>query len=283
MPTGYKSIDTSLKNKHAEVMYRDAIKALYENLFGNLLKELKKSYTNVRVNNAVGETQDIFEQYRKFIQSPKFQEKTGRIVVKWYNTLKKMGHGQFRDVMRKALGIKFDIKYGSRPYDQLFRLAIQQNVSLITNMANQTLNNIQSIVYNGMTSGQDMPDLNKQLQNQFDMSAERAKLIARDQSAKAHASLNELEMQDAGIEFFEWDTAGDSRVSTGKGGHKQLDGKIYRMDDPDHLPVIDADGNRGMPGDRVNCRCTAKAVILMDDYKAIRNSDGSYRIVRGRA
>jgi uncharacterized protein with gpF-like domain len=91
--------------------------------------------------------------------------------------------------------------------------------------------------------------------------------------------LNEVTQRSAGIEFFEWCTAHDERVSTGKGGHKQLDGKIYKWGDTEHYPITDAYGNRGTPqNNRPNCRCVAKAVILMKEYTAKQLSDGSWEI-----
>lgn len=112
------------------------------------------------------------------------------------------------------------------------------------------------------------------------------KPLGRTERARLNSRLSEIQMRDAGVEFFEWSTANDERVSTGPTGHKRLEGKIYRWDDPEHYPVIDADGTRGTPGQRPGCRCVALGVILEKDYKvkAIQDKDGSihYKILRGR-
>lgn len=112
------------------------------------------------------------------------------------------------------------------------------------------------------------------------------KPLGRTERARLNSRLSEIQMRDAGVEFFEWSTANDERVSTGPTGHKRLEGKIYRWDDPEHYPVIDADGTRGTPGQRPGCRCVARGIILQKDYKvkAIQDKDGSihYKILRGR-
>jgi SPP1 gp7 family putative phage head morphogenesis protein len=111
-------------------------------------------------------------------------------------------------------------------------------------------------------------------------STRHAALIARDQTAKATEALNMMQQADAGVEYFEWDTARDERVSTGPGGHKQLQGKIYKYGGYENYPVIDSDGNRGIPSERINCRCTALAVFLRPGWTMKQNKDGSYRPVK---
>lgn len=74
--------------------------------------------------------------------------------------------------------------------------------------------------------------------------------------------------------LFRWITMRDEKVSTGPGGHKQLDGKIFDLDDPATYPVISSSGFKGLPhliedehGNvseslifRPNCRCRAVPV-----------------------
>ncbi|MDR0571552.1 MAG: minor capsid protein, partial [Rickettsiales bacterium] len=119
------------------------------------------------------------------------------------------------------------------------------------------------------------------IKEQTELSDKRIKLIARDQTAKANQVLNRIGQQEAGIEYFRWNTAHDERVSEGYGGHKQLDGKIYKWGDVENYPIINAKGERGIPSQRPNCRCDAQAVIIEDGYKAVKNKDGSYNIIKG--
>lgn len=85
----------------------------------------------------------------------------------------------------------------------------------------------------------------------------RAKLIAIDQTRKITSAINTARMEDAGITQFEWV---HSRGSTEpRQLHLDYDGKVFSIADP---PVIDdRTGERGMPGQLINCRCVAIPII----------------------
>lgn len=100
----------------------------------------------------------------------------------------------------------------------------------------------------------------------------RAKLIARDQIAKATEAYSRSRAKSLGFDYYVWITARDERVSTGKGGHIHLDNKIFKYDSPS--AIIDSYGNLGHPGDRVNCRCHTKAVYLMENQQIVEANNG---------
>ena len=132
-----------------------------------------------------------------------------------------------------------------------------------------------------MTTGGAWGSLENSLKTQTHISRDRIKRIARDQTAKTNQALNELEQIEAGVEYFKWTTAHDERVSTGYGGHKQLDGKIYKWGETERYPVIDSYGHKGLPSQRVNCRCDARAIFILEGYKAVWNADKeSYEVVK---
>lgn len=77
----------------------------------------------------------------------------------------------------------------------------------------------------------------------------RYQLIARDQTAKLTAYLDRLRQEQAGIEKYRWLTSRDERV---RDRHKQYEGQTYRWDKPP---------SDGHPGEAVQCRCLAIAVV----------------------
>lgn len=112
------------------------------------------------------------------------------------------------------------------------------------------------------------------------ISERRASLIARDQTYKALSSIVAIKAKSAGASFYEWVTAGDERVSTGDGGHKYLNGRIYSYDED--TAIIDSYGTKGRYGERVNCRCVGVSVFLDDNEEVRRVTDskrGDYYIV----
>lgn len=104
------------------------------------------------------------------------------------------------------------------------------------------------------------------------ISYNRAKIIARDQTAKLNADLTQGRMGDAGLQTYIWDTAQDERVRGNPGGkyanalpsHWVMQGKICRWDNP--AVCQDSNGEwvprppdapTTHPGVAILCRCVA--------------------------
>jgi len=272
---GYVTFDGTPNNTHARLFYSKSASKEMQRFIGQLNKELDLAKTPTEIR-------EVFDRFNNYgIKT--LEVNAEKITEKWMKLSTRESRGAFSKAMAAALGASpITISYGKRPYNNLLKMAIQRNVSLITNVGRQTLTNLETVIYDAVINGQGQKVIQDYLKEQTDIATRRIKFIARDQTAKTMESLNKLSQEASGVRFFEWDTAKDERVSTGKGGHKQLDGKIYAWNEPNNLPIIDAEGNRGKPGDRPNCRCTSLSVILKKDYEAIQNPDGSYRIKKGR-
>lgn len=286
---GYRVMQPIIKNKAADVYYRRAIEAETDKMLTAIFAKLERVYTTVKVSNAatgankpsVSNIMKLITYYKK-VYLPKFLRNAEKIIDKFINLATRNAKRSITKSMRQLYGDDFAVNWNGKDIDDILRLIIRRNVGLIENTTLQTLNNIENIVYDGVTTGQTWGAVAKDLSTQKHISSDRIKRIARDQTGKANEALNEAAQLSAGIEFFEWRTAEDERVSTGYGGHKQLDGKIYKWGDVEHYPIIDSYGHRGLPHERVNCRCTALAVILRKGYVAKQNSDGTWRIIKGR-
>lgn len=155
-----------------------------------------------------------------------------------------------------------------------------ENVYLIKSIPNEIIMRYEGAFYNVVASF-DSASLNKLVKTISGISDRRARTIARDQTAKAIEKFSIARSQDLGFDYYQWQTAEDERVSTGKGGHRQLNGRIYRYDTP--TAVIDSYGNKGHTAQRVNCRCIQLPVIIKPNQKArlVRDSQSGdyYEIV----
>lgn len=282
---GFKIMQPLVKNKHAEVYYRNAIEQEAEKMLLSLIAKLEQTYTTVHTNNApvrsVKNIEKLLDSYKKAHLS-KFLKNAEKIINKYVKLATHGAKSSAIKVLKELYGSEYSLHVDKREVDEIMSLIVRQNIGLIQNTALQTLNNVENIVFNGMKTGQNWRIVAKDLKTQSDIEKDRINRIARDQTAKANEALNELQQREAGVEFFIWRTAQDERVSEGYGGHKQLNGKIYKWGDTEHYPVIDTYGHRGLPAERVNCRCTALAVLLRKDYEARQLPDGSYEIIKGR-
>lgn len=272
------------KNSKADIYYRNAADKEARKFIQSLIDELKQSYPIVKTDNSTAKKTRSKSAIIDILMKAKkrkfqiYQRNMYRIIEKWLALAKTNAKKSVRDSIFELAGKQISIEY-DKGYDDDLKLILQRNVQLITNVASQTITNIENIVYDGMTNGEGWHGIIKGLEHQPEISARRIKLIARDQTAKTNQALNMLSQKSAGIKFFMWKTAGDERVSA---EHRKLDGKIYAWNEPQYYPIIDAYGHRGIPSQRPNCRCDARPVWILQGYEPIHLPDGSYEIIKSR-
>ena len=165
---------------------------------------------------------------------------------------------QISKAVAKAIGVNVLIP-GSGLSDKLEAWAIE-NTSLITSMQRDYVQRVQNVVSGGFRRGQSYRDMTKDIQKATGISQRRARLIARDQIGSLNASVTHQRDKELGVESYVWRNAGDRKVRGNPSGlypksrydHWEREGKVFRYDKPP------ADGN---PGEAIQCRCYAEAVI----------------------
>ncbi len=284
---GYATMSPINTNKAADIYYRKSADALLQAFLNAAIREVRKHYDTVYSSNAADKPVKSPSKvgtafcYIRGRQMDLFTQKAEQIVIRYVGKVGKLAKNNVQSVLERFFGLKLAIRYNAERYDEMLKVIIRRNVGLLRNTASQVVDNVQSIVTDAMTTGRGWADIEHALNNQHEIAQNRVKRIARDQTAKATEAINIMMQRAAGAEYFEWSTSKDERVSTGFGGHKQLDGKIYRYDEPERYPIIDSYGNRGLPAQRVNCRCTSLSVFIMDGYRAKWSpSDECYKIVK---
>lgn len=94
----------------------------------------------------------------------------------------------------------------------------------------------------------------------YEVSAKRAEVIARDQSNKLAAAINEQRAKALGSTEYVWRTQEDERV---RHSHAVLNGKTFSWDKP---PLVgtnkDGSPKNCHPSEDFNCRCFASPIIL---------------------
>ncbi|QDP67008.1 MAG: hypothetical protein Unbinned3138contig1000_50 [Prokaryotic dsDNA virus sp.] len=170
---------------------------------------------------------------------------------------------QWRRVVRSAVGVDF-LKNEPWLSDELKSFAAE-NASLITDISDKAMTNVQGIVQRGVRSGLTSRELESQIVEQMDTTERRARLIARDQVSKLNGQITARRQQSVGIRTYYWDTSGDERV---RKSHRAMNGKLCRWDDDS---VYSDDGGStwrkrssiggtvSKPGEDINCRCGARS------------------------
>ena len=273
-------------DRKSEVYYKNALDKELKAFIQAFFSAVYKSYDTIQTNNAyemktlpqtVSSVRKVVEAFKgKFLSQ--FLLKSDKIVSKWLDLTDKSVKKSIYEALSVAPSNIADIR--SQKYREALKMIINRNTQLIKNATTQTITNIENIDYDSVLNNQPVEQLANDLNQQLRIARNKAKLIATDQTNKAKRSLSQMAQQENGVKFFLWRTKEDDRVSTGYGGHKQLNGKIYAWNEPENYPIIDSYGHKGLPSQRVNCRCVASPVWVLDGWTAEKQSDGSYKIVR---
>lgn len=132
---------------------------------------------------------------------------------------------------------------------EAFRASI---LALIRNIDDDTRSRIAGHVWRGFQERTDRRSIAKQIAETTNISRKRAVFIARDQTVKMSARLDQARQEEAGIEEYVWL---HSRKLHPRPEHQARDGIIFRWDKPP------ADGH---PGTLPYCGCKPRAHIRLE-------------------
>jgi len=158
-----------------------------------------------------------------------------------------------------GLTLKTDILTGE--LNDILNATITENVGLIKSIPAQYLQGVQGAVMRSITTGNGLKDLVPFMQKHKGITLRRARIIARDQTRKAFSNINFARMDKLGVTHYEWlHSAGGQKP---RPLHIRYSGRIFSFANP---PVIDEKtGQRGKPGDLINCRCRAVPIIKFEE------------------
>jgi uncharacterized protein with gpF-like domain len=136
-----------------------------------------------------------------------------------------------------------------------------EQVNLIKSIPAQYLKDVQSNVWTSVMKGGDLHQLSKTLQKNYDVTAKRAALIARDQNNKATGTIEKVRQQELGITDAFWQHSHGGKVP--RPTHLEADGRRYKIAqglwDPDAQGK--GKGQFVQPGELINCRCTNRPIL----------------------
>lgn len=143
---------------------------------------------------------------------------------------------------------------GVEPFDDsmqdLVDLFVEGNVGLIQSVTTMQAEQIGQIVQDNLVAGKTATDTAREIAERTGVAESRARMLARDQTAKLNAQLTAARMGRAGISRYEWSTSRDERV---RDSHAEKEGNIYEFADPP--------ADTGNPGEDYNCRCVSIPVL----------------------
>lgn len=166
----------------------------------------------------------------------------------------------------KSIGLFLKAGMAEESVDLTALTLVNEQVDLIKSIPLEAGLRAQKIAYEAALSGtRAAPDEDtiRELQDQMGFTTQqainRAMLIARTETARSTAYINQARAQSVGSRQYRWHNSGDEAVRPSHKRYKgkSLQGMIFSWDDP---PTLE-DGMTGHPGTFPNCRCFAEPVF----------------------
>lgn len=123
---------------------------------------------------------------------------------------------------------------------------VESNVSLIKTIPEQFFSKLETVIRQGVTGGEKLREIMDNIQNIYDVTDNRARLIARDQVQKLNSELTMFRQREAGVDEYTWSTSLDEKV---RPTHAAKEGLTFKWNAPP--------ADTGHPGSDINCRCVA--------------------------
>lgn len=157
-----------------------------------------------------------------------------------------------------SIGLTLKTDKMSKGLTDALEAATVENVGLIRNIPQQFYERIEGAVMRSLQpSGGGQSAIYDEVTKIKGMAKRRAELIARDQTRKATATIQVEKAAANGYTKFKWIHSGGGMEP--RKLHLDYNGEIFEYANP---PVIDKrTGERGYPGQAINCRCVAVPVV----------------------
>lgn len=241
------------------------VREIRKDINDNLVPVLRATASEYRRDSYVGDITGVFRWLQvKWVNSQQARNLSSSIAEWFVRTSEKNN----ADRSRRSFGV--DIFQNNQELNDYLTASIYDNSRLITSIPEQYLSRVESIVMTNVRAGLRPKVIEQQLVKEFGVTVTRARLIARDQTAKVNSNLSEKRQRSAGYEYFQWIDSDDQRVRT---RHSEIANKmtkygkgIYRWDD---LPLSDT-GQPISPGTDYQCRCVARPVSREEVEENIR-------------
>ena len=247
-----KRVNPVRNPKGPEVKYRKWLQSIAKRLKTDIneqlvpvLKRLQPEY----VNDAYARTlEQVFDNLRRNYSD--IGRNAAIVSAGFTEDVNQVNKQQFYKAMENAIGINLNTVFQNEGLEDIMYATTKENVALIKTIPEEDFKKIEGVVFRGTVQGRDATSMIKQITKIGNVTENRARLIARDQTSKLNSALNQQRSQNLGIEEYIWRTANDERV---RDTHKSKNGKTFRWDSPPK--------DTGHPGQDIQCRCVAQAII----------------------
>ena len=158
--------------------------------------------------------------------------------------------------MRMALkDVGFAVNFTMTPaMRDALTASLNENVSLIKSIPSQYLQQVEGVISRAYASGQNLKQMTDRLRKLYPKTADRAVIIARDQTNKANAVVVKARQLELGIKDAIWIHSHGGKVP--RPDHLAANGRQYKIAEGCLIS-----GQMIQPGELINCRCVSRPVL----------------------
>lgn len=257
-----KLLDPVRPNLGIQAKYRRALDALIKEMHNDVARQVLAQYqeTPPAIAQDAVSARDLIELMRQLSRKwlARFDAAAPELAA-WFATATALrSDTALKSILRRA---GYTVRFKMTPAQtDAFQATVAENVGLIKSISSEYLTDVQGLVMRSVTVGRDLGPLAKALQERYGVTKRRAALIARTQNNMATATLTRVRHQELGIEFAIWTHSRGGlqprKTHLAAGKRKQRYKVAEGWFDPD--PKVN---RRIWPGELINCRCVARAVI----------------------
>ncbi len=238
-----------------------------EREFYRQLKKVAQASGHIIEQHAIGARLVDESEMQRALQA--YSKKIGpwaeRQAAKMLAIVKKSNRRAYQQ-KSKEIGVLLKAGLGETDVDVTAMALINEQVDLIKSIPLESGLRAQKIAYEAVLAGtraapneDTIRELEEEMGFTTQQAINRAMLIARTETARSTAYINQARASAVGSRQYRWHNSGDEAVrpshKTYKG--KRLQGMIFSWDNP---PTLD-DGMTGHPGTFPNCRCFAEPIF----------------------
>lgn len=243
--------------------YVKALEAITDSVINEVDKFCKKQQENYRLlirQDGLNEwLEEVFTELLSAMQFFVGNSEIQRLVSGLSGEANRFNKKQFHQTLKKAYGV--DIFTSEQWLLEQLKLFELQNINLIKSIPTQLHEKLRYKFVDAVQKGRRWEEVAKEIEELTGATRKRSRLIARDQIGKLNGQLTQLRQKQIGVKSYIWRTSLDERV---RKLHVSREGEQFDWDNPP---------DDGHPGEAINCRCYAEAVL--PDLEELLQSQGA--------
>lgn len=216
----------------------------------------------IEIQSAVGQTKSNYQQLTQRLVSKLDKLQPEELLEKisftsdFETAIRSVDH-QFKKTVEHKINVQANLlpaqkKFIAESYSDNMKLYVKD-------FAESEIKKLRAQVSKNVFTGYRAEYLTKIIKESYDVSDNKAKFLARQETNILTAKYKQTRYASAGITKYEWSTTPHGGKYGVRDSHKELNGTIHRFDDP---PLISGTNRRCNPGEDFNCYC--KAIPIFD-------------------